>query len=286
MDILKVTDPNLVPIDIIVISHERWDLLKTCVDAIYNYTPNPFNLIIVDDSKDMTPLLITELTKEHDNITYVHSDEPYKSGNQIFNIGLANCKYEYVATVMNSVTVQPEWTIGPLSVLLNEPKAATVGLKCLFPWGTIESAGIDIHTFKDYAGVKVIGYTPIDIGATLPAHMLNLNYERNAVQWALCIHRKAALIGNLAEDIYHGFCGWDDIDNCYVLKEKGWKIFYSGTGVGYHIQHATRGSNDPNDAKHQKGKENGEIFRKRWGLLIDKNNPEAKKAVELELART
>ncbi len=275
-------DPNKIPIDIIVISHSRWELTKLCVDSLYLYTPNPFHLIIIDDSNDLTTLHLTDLQNQHDNLTLIHSDVPYKCGNQIFNIALANCKYDYVATVMNSITVKPEWTIGPLLILMGQPDAATVGLKTLFSDGTpysgqIESAGIEIHTFMDYAGVKVAGYTPVDIGAHFNADLLPLNYERPAVQWAFALHRKKALIGNLAEDIYHGFVGWDDIDNCFVLRKKGYKIFYSGSGIGVHFPRATRGVAD-GDERQKLNKENGEIFRKRWGLEVEKSPPPMNRA--------
>ena len=280
------------PIDIIVPTHGNLELTMACIKNIYLFTQLPFHLIVTDDSTDLTPLYFTGLLKERSNLTYIHSDVPYKCGNQFFNVGLAHCKYEFVATIMNSVTVQPDWEIVAVEMLRRNPKVATIGLKCLFPWGTIESAGIQIVKAEEYGaiqdskGIHTKGVFPIDIGANLPAHLLCNAYERDAVQWAFAIHRKEALIGNLGEeDIFHGFKGWDDIDNCFVLRKKGWKIFYCGSGAGYHIPRATRGVAEDDEKGIRLNQENGVIFRNRWGLNGEKPAEELKKTEPVPMNR-
>ena len=89
------------PIDIIVPTHGHLELTMRCVNSIYENTSAPFHLIVVDDSTDLTPLYFKDLKKEHENITFVHSEKPYTSGNQIFNIGLKHGVSDYIATVMN-----------------------------------------------------------------------------------------------------------------------------------------------------------------------------------------
>ncbi len=243
-------------LDIIVTTHNRLDLTMKCIEHIYGCTQSPFHLIVVDDSTDLTPLYMAELKGKYDNITYIHSDEPYKSGNQIFNVGFKHCKTDYVAIVMNSVAVEPEWESAGLRLLDDQPKIGIVGFKNLLPNGLIESAGI-----------RMVSYLPVDIGRDFPAHRLPGIYEVEAAQWAFCLLRKEAVVGNLEEDIFNGFKGVDDIDNCFVVKKKGWKIFYCGLGVGYHAPRATRGSNSLEAKK--LNAENLTTFYKRWGLYDD-----------------
>jgi len=263
---LQKTNPNDIrtPIDILLPTHGRLDLTMTSINAIYTHTTVPFHLIVVDDSTDETPAYFERIQKEHDNITFVHSDEPFKNGNQIFNTGFANMKHDFVATVMNSVMVEPEWEMVALQLMEDDPTIGAIGFKCLFPHnGRIESAGIAMHR-----------YQPMDIGRDLPGHRLSNVYECEAVQWAFALLRKSAVIGNIEEDVFHGFVGWDDIDNCFVLRHKGWKIMYCGLGAGYHRTRATRGTNDP-DAL-MRNIENGEAFCKRWGYWDEylKDHPE------------
>ena len=243
-------------LDVIVPAHQRLDLTMKCIDALYAHTSSPFHLIVVDDSSDLTPLYMANFQKKTSNLTYIHSDEPYKSGNQIFNIGISNSSTPYIATVMNSVAVEPEWEIAALKLMEDEPKCGIIGFKCLFPNGKIESAGI-----------KMIKYLPCDVGRDAPGHRLTSIYKMDAVQWAFALLRKEAVEGNLDEDLFHGFKGVDDIDNCFVVKSKGWDIYYCGLGVGYHEPRATRGDNSLS-AKVQNA-ENMTTFYKRWGLYED-----------------
>ncbi len=84
-----------------------------------------------------------------------------------------------------------------------------------------------------------------------------------SAQWAFALLRRETVEGNLSEELWEGFVGFDDIDNTIVLRYKGWEAWYCGMGVGYHRTHATRGSTD-NDTL-IKNKKNAEVFYKRWG---------------------
>lgn len=256
---LQRVNPELKePIDIVVPAHGRLDLTIRCIHALYQNTQSPFHLIVVDDSTedmddgmDMTKIYMERLQGKYDNVTYIHSDVPYDNGNQIFNIGFRAAKYDFVAFVMNSMTVEPDWEVIATQFMRQNPNVGVIGFKCLFPSGIIESAGI-----------RMMGYTPIDVGRDMPGHRLSAIYETPAVQWAFSLVRKKAG-QELEEDVYNGFKGWDDIDNCFVVRKRGYKIYYCGLGVGYHEPRATRGRNDIDS--HFQNLQNGEAFYKRWG---------------------
>ena len=251
--------------DVIVLTHNNLRLTMGCMDYLYAYTPVPFHLIVVDDTKeDFTPLYFEKLKEKRDNITFIHSEEPYKSGNQIFNIALEHCKTPYVATVMNSCEVEPNWYILSLRILENDSTVGTIGMKSVFArTGLIECAGIYIDQ-----------YLPCDIGRDEASHRLSEVYQCEATQWAFAFHRVEALKGNLTEDIFHGFVGVDDIDNCFSIRSKGWKVIYNGNGVAYHHPRATRGRDDKE--AHDLNRENMEAFYKRWGYweTFRKMNPD------------
>ena len=243
--------------DIFVPMHGRIDLTIHCLESLYNFTQAPFHLIAADDSPPadygLTEQYIRQMQKERNNITYCHSNVPWKTGNLFFNIGLKYSKTDYLATVMNSMTVEPAWEITALDLMKRDSLIGSIGFKCLFPNGLIESAGI-----------AFAGHIPTDIGRDQPGYRCNEVRDAEAVQWAFALHRKAALVGNLDEDVFLGHVGWDDIDNCLVLKSKGWKILYCGQGTGIHQPRATRGSNSQEAAL--KNQKNSHTFFKRWGL--------------------
>ena len=255
-----------IPIDILLPVHGRPELTIKCVKSLYGFTRTPFHLIILDDTDasieqgsfhqvdptEVTSPYFERLVKQYDNITYINRKTPYKCGNEFFNEALRYCKYDYIATVMNSITVEPMWETVALQLMKQDPKIGVIGFKCLFPNGTIESAGIVFNSFL-----------PCDYGRDEPGFRHSEVCEVAAVQWAFALLRKEAIVGNLDENIFHGFVGWDDIDNCFAVKAKGWKIIYCGAGVGIHQPRATRGT-DAVEAS-VKNKENAIAFYKRWG---------------------
>ena len=254
------------PIDIILPTHGRLnDLTMPCVGALYSNTRNLFHLIVVDDStpdmdegKDTTPEFFKTLQIEYSNITYIHSDVPYKSGNQIFNIGLAAGNGRFVATVMNSVLVEPDWDVVPVKMMSMNDKIGIIGIKCVkLGWSPQDDGQIES------AGICMTGSTPCDMGRNSPGHRLCTSYPCFSVQWAFALLRREAAVGNLDEDLWEGFVGWDDIDNSVVIRSKGWEAWYCGLGVGYHKTHATRRSTK--DEILVKNRINAEIFYKRWG---------------------
>jgi len=253
---VKVGKIESTPLDIIVPSHNDIELISRCLRFLYLYTTSPFHLIVVDDSTDLTPLWLENEQKKHDNFTLIHHDEPYRCGNQFFEEAFCYCKHEFVATVMNSVKVEPEWESVALEFLKGEPTVGTVALKCVFPTnGLIESIGIK---FTD-------GYFPLELGRDCVGHLFTSIYEREAVQWAFAIHRLNAVKGNLDTESYHGFLGWDDLDNCLEIRKKGWRVFYAGSGAGYHEARATRGTDDKEAII--KNHENALTFWRKWGML-------------------
>lgn len=260
------------PLDIILPVHGHRGMTEKCVDALYAFTQAPFHLVVADDTDatisqgsfhgvdalDRTLPYFDKLLSVRNNVTYLNVDKPFRTGNQFFNFALRYCKYEYVATIMNSITVQPGWETVALQLMEQHKEVGIIGFKNLFPpdnnhAGLIESAGIDF-----------IRHSPYDIGRDLPAHCLTEVKKVKVVQWAFALHRKIAIVGNLDDYLFHGFVGWDDIDNCMVVTSKGWAILYCGMGAGYHYPRATRGTDRPEAAI--MNRENAHIFYKRWGL--------------------
>jgi len=256
-DIYPATIDNAV-VDIMVPAHGKLNLTMQCINSIYSFTVTKFHLIVCDDSPrddyGLTEQWIRSLQQDRPNLTYCKSLIPFKDGNTFFNLALRQCRTPYMATVMNSVTVEPQWELAALKIMNQDPKVGSIGFKCLFPWGLIESAGIAFN-----------GHVPTDTARDFAGYRCNEIREAVAVQWAFALHRVAALEGNLEEGVFNGHVGWDDIDNNFCLKAKGWKILYCGQGVGIHYPRATRGSNSI-DA-HVMNQQNAQTFYKRWGMM-------------------
>ncbi len=248
-----------VRLDVHIPTYGHLGMTEACMNALYSNTQTPFHLIVThapDSEDDLTEEWFKRLMKHIHNITFIERDS-WKCGNQFFNEALKHTQTDYLVTMMNSVRAEPGWEVVALDIMKQRPEVGTIGFKCLYGeysrfYGSIESAGIAMR-----------GYTPVDIGKDLPGHRLNESYSVLAAQWAFAMHRVKALVGNLEENHYHGHVGWDDIDNSFVLRKKGWEILYCGMGAGYHNTRASRGDDSPEAAK--KNIENAHTFYKRWG---------------------
>lgn len=239
-------------IDVILTTHNHLELTIRCVEALYQYTPNPFRLTIIDDSTDLTPDYFKTLASQYPNVQYIRPDILLKSGNQIINIGLRNTRNELVVNINNSVQVEPDWLNVALWQIKQNPQIGIIGFKLLRLSGSIGHAGLIVN----HRGLFNIG---LGEGGHRHTHVA----EVPAVGWALVLYRRKAYPDGLDEKYYIGFRGWDDVDNCLALRKRGWKVYYCGFGAAYHEEGATRvvGTQQFWDD----GNTNAQRFFARWG---------------------
>lgn len=242
-------------LDIILATHNHLDLTIRAIDALYAYTNAPFRLIVVDDSTDLTATYLFKLGGEKDNLKLIHSDVPYTHHNQIIQTGLDHAESDIVGYLGNSTRVEPNWLDVALPLMKQDLSIGITGFKLVYESGSIEHAGIF--------------WTPdmphhYNIGVNEPGHRLTFIREVPAVGWALVLIRRAALIEPLDTKIYHGFRGYDDVDACFEMKKRGWKVIYCGIGAAYHSAGATRHEN-ADEKFSQEAEENRQTFLERWG---------------------
>ena len=239
-------------IDIILTTHNRLELTINCVKALYEWTQFPFKLTVVDDSTDLTEEWFKLFQLDHHNVNYLHFDEPLKSGGQIINIGLKNTKNEYVVNLNNSIEVEPLWLNGALDQIAGDPQIGVMGFKLLSKNGLISHAGLYIEN-------KIL----YNIGKLEVAHRYTFMNEMPAIGWALSLFRRSAFPNGVDEDYYIGFRGFDDVDWCYDLRNRGYKIMYCGFGAAYHNEGATRITRT--EEFNADVRENTRRFFARWG---------------------
>ena len=237
-------------IDIILPTHNHLELTIKCVNALYAYTTVPFNLIVVDDSTDLTPQYFKRFCKQHDNVKYIRPKEKITRGNQNLLIGLENTTSEYLVFLANSTTVEPNWLDVALSLIKSDLKIGLVGFKLLYQNGTIEHAGMTLAP----------DLTPMNYGMHQLGHTFTHIREVPIVGFALILFRREAMAGSIDTETYTGF-SIEDLDVCLTMRQKGWKIIYCGMGVAYHIATATRADDRRATAIWL---ENFERFRKKW----------------------
>ncbi len=247
-------------LDVFLVTHNHLELTIKCVDALYKNTAEfPFRLNVLDDSTDLTPQYFERLSKEKDNIQYLNPGRPFKNIDDIYNYGLPRTDCPYVVVLNNSCMVERGWIGSALQIMKRDDKVGAVGFKTLhWPSGTIENAGVLLFDNE----VR-------NIGLDEAAHLYSFVYKVDAVGASACLFRREAIKEGFDFSYYMPFGGYEDIDYCLSLKQKGWEIMYCGYGAVYHDGAATRGR-DP--AFWDKFNENKKRFAIRWRHLLDRDS--------------
>ncbi len=242
------------PIDIILVTHNKMDNTIRCINALYKNTREAFKLTVIDDSTDETEAYFRRLIAEGDEINYVRPDVHLGSCSQAINIGLKLTKTDPVIFLTNSTFVEPDWLTMGIKIMEEDPLAGIVGFKILYPeTNVIMEAGL--HVFPDASRQNV--------GMYEPGHRYNHIREVNAVGWAVVLLRRAALPPEgLDESFYIPWRCVADLDFCLEVKKRGWRIYYNGMGVVYHILSASQGGGTEQGRK--ECAENCRRFEEKW----------------------
>jgi hypothetical protein len=148
----------------------------------------------------------------------------------------------------NDVVPKAGWLDALVRYAESHPKAAAVGSKLLFPDGTVQHAGVvicqDLYPRHLYAGFP----------AEHPA--VNRSRRFQIVTAASVLFRRKPFeeAGGFDAAYLNGF---EDVDLCLRLGERGHEVHYCHESVGYHLEGVSEGR-----AKAEK--ENFRLYRERW----------------------
>jgi GT2 family glycosyltransferase/predicted TPR repeat methyltransferase len=112
---------------IIILTHNNLELTRRCLESIERHTPEPHELIIVDNgSTDGTPGFLRSYAAARENVRVILNAENrgFAAGN---NLGFALSRGEFVLLLNNDTLVTPGWLGRMLSVLYRHPDAGLVG---------------------------------------------------------------------------------------------------------------------------------------------------------------
>jgi GT2 family glycosyltransferase len=237
---------------IIIPVYNKASLTRQCLDALLAHPPQngPCEIIVVDDaSTDGTAVLLTAFS---DCVRFIR--HAVNGGfAATCNDGAAAASGEYLVFLNNDTIPQPGWLDALVRYADAHPRAAAVGSKLLFPNNTIQHAGVVIC--KDRG--------PRHIYATLPGNHPPANRSRRfqVVTGACVLMRRAAFdhVGGFDTAFRNGF---EDVDLCLRLGEKGYEIHYCHESVLYHLESVSREGRTEEDLR------NFHLYRSRWAHRV------------------
>ena len=258
-------------VSIVIPNYEHEDVLKTCIDSLYNVnTYKNFEIIIVENNskKKSTFDYYEQVQAEHENVKVVTWEGTEFNFSAINNFGAKYAKGQYLLFLNNDTKVIAPEAIREMVGTCSRKNVGIVGAKLLYQDNTIQHAGVVIgfmgyarHIMNDIEGLKDPGYMM----------RAQVNCDYSAVT-AACMMTKKSLFEEL-----HGFdesfkVACNDIDYCLRVREKNDLVVFNSFAKFYHFESKSRGYEN-NLEKVNRFNREVEIWQDRWRDILVNGDP-------------
>lgn len=258
-------------VSIVIPNYEHEDVLKTCIDSLYNVnTYKNFEIIIVENNskKKSTFDYYEQVKAEHENVKVVTWAGTEFNFSAINNFGVKYAKGQYLLFLNNDTKVIAPEAIREMVGTCSRNNVGIVGAKLLYQDNTIQHAGVVIgfmgyarHIMNDIEGLKDPGYMM----------RAQVNCDYSAVT-AACMMTKKSLFEEL-----HGFdesfkVACNDIDYCLRVREKNYLVVFNSFAKFYHFESKSRGYEN-NLEKVNRFNREVEIWQNRWRDILANGDP-------------
>lgn len=224
-----------------------------CLEALFANTPGPGVEVLVvdngstDDTADRLAAFKShiKLIRNETNLGFARA----------CNQGARAARGEYIVFLNNDTLPQPGWLEALVSLAEQEPQAAVIGAKLLYPNETVQHAGV-IYSAKLRLPYHI--YQTMD-----KAHpAVNRVREYPAVTGACMLVRRSVFFDAGLFDEEYVNC-YEDVDFCLKVAAAGYKVLYTPHSVVYHYESATEGRKNQDNINRSYA-----TFRSKWDHKI------------------
>lgn len=258
---LKNIDSNRPKVSILIPNHNQLDLLKKCINSILIKTAyNNYEILILENnSTDKKLFTYYEELSKMVNIKIIEWNNKFNFSS-INNYGASLATGEYLLFLNNDIEVISESWIDDMVVCMRDG-VGVVGAKLYYPDNTIQHAGVVLSQggpghvyckrFRDHLG-----------------YMGRLKIIQNfmAVTGA-CLLTSKKIFDSLTGFDENLVLAFNDIDYCYRVCNKGYRIVWTPYAELYHHESLTRGYENTPEKIERFNKEFN-YLKDRWGGLI------------------
>lgn len=224
------------------------ELTKQCLTAISNSIQNiEYEVIVVDNhSTDGTQEFLASLGGDVQIIRNQENLGFAKACNQ----GAQEAKGTYLVFLNNDLIPQDGWLRALVGEVETHAEVGVVGSKVLYGDGTVQHAGV-VFSRSQLSPYHMYCPTASD------SSVVNVRREFQAVAGACLLIRRALFeeIGRFDEGFQNGF---EDVDLCLKVREKGYRVVYQPRSVLHGLESHTSGRALDDDR-------NAVRLRERWG---------------------
>lgn len=224
---------------IIMLTKDRADLLRPCLDSVLNASTHPdFELVIVDNgTRQKEALALLEKAATDSRVKILRRPGPFDFA-KLNNEAARASTGEVLLFLNNDTEAAAEDWLEQMSLLAIDARVGAVGAQLLYPDGQIQHAGVVVGLNQDAAHFEALAPPGAPTWLGRAAHI----HEVSAVT-AACMaveRRKFEAAGGFDEDNLP--IEFNDVDLCLRLGERGWPACYLPNAQLFHKESATRGN--------------------------------------------
>tara|TARA_R110002051_G_C8769475_1_gene503462 strand:+ start:3298 stop:5580 length:2283 start_codon:yes stop_codon:yes gene_type:complete len=252
-------------VSLVIPTRDGYDILKQCLESIYNKTSyENFEIIVVDNqtSCEKTLALFNDYIDAKSNFSVLKWDKPFNYS-AINNFAVSQASGDVVGLINNDIEVISEhWLTEMVSHALR-PEIGCVGAKLYYPNDTIQHAGVVL-------GIGgVAGHSHKYFHKSEPGYFTRLHLVQNmsAVTAACLLVRKSVFeeVGGLnEEDLTIAF---NDVDFCLKVHTAGYRNLFTPWAELYHHESISRGEEDTPEKIARFNKES-EYMKEKWMKVL------------------
>jgi len=225
-----------VDVSIIIVSYNSFDVLRACLDSLREEKfSGQGEIIVVDNaSVDGTPEMVR---RDYPWVNLIAGNENlgYSKG---VNVGIRHASGRYFF-ILNPDTVTRGDSLQKLVDFMDgTPDGGIAAPKLVFHDGNVQLSCRRFYTFK----VLLLRRTPLGKifknSKAVRDHLM-LDFDHNTtseVDWmlgaAMFVRREAVESVGLMDERF--FLYFEDVDWCYRMKQRGWKVYYHPDAVVTH----------------------------------------------------
>ncbi len=262
---VRIAAPKPEPlVSLIIPTKDGLELLRGCIESIYEKTTyQNYEIIVVDNnSEDPATLSYLNQIAERKNLKVLRYPHPFNYS-AINNFAVNKAKGSIIGLINNDIKViSPEWLTEMVS-WASQSETGCVGAKLYYSDDTIQHAGV-ILGIGDLAGHSHKNYSREHTGYF---SRLKLLQNLSAVTAACLLVRKSVYeeVGGLNESSLT--IAFNDVDFCLKVRKAGYKNIWTPYAELYHLESLSRGKEDTPEKQARFNKE-VEYMKNTWGNIL------------------
>lgn len=267
---IKYPIPSREKVSIIIANKDHEADLRRVISSVLEKTTYDNYEIIVVENNSTEPRIFAyyEELKAHPRIKVVTYEGEFNYS-KINNLGAANAEGAYLLLLNNDTQVITVNWLEEMMMYAQRADVGAVGAKLYYPDYTIQHAGIVLGL----GAHRTAGHSHYKVNRENLGYMGRLCYAQNvsAVTGACLMVRKELFeeVGGLNEELAVAL---NDVDFCLKLREKGYWNVWTPFAELFHFESNSRGL-DYDGVRAKRYQKECDLFRERWGKVIDAGDP-------------